>query len=54
MKTKPVKFGKEMMKKENEDGFLYPENYRKFDYVNGKNLNTLDPFIVVRILKFNN
>ena len=52
MKTKPAKFGKEMLKKENVNKNLYPEYYRKFDYVKGKNLNTLDPFIVARIPKF--
>ena len=50
MKTKPVKLEKEMVKKENVDNDLYPEYYRKSDYVKMNNLNTLDLFIVSRIL----
>ena len=43
---------KETLKKENVDEDIYPEYYRKSEYVKGNNLNTPDPFIVARILKF--
>ena len=52
MNCKPSKLGKETLKKEGVDEELYPEYYRKSEYIKGNNYNTPDPFIVARILQF--
>jgi len=52
MKAKSLKLGKESVKKEDIDEDMYPEYYRKSEYVKGNNLNTPDTFIVARIIKF--
>ena len=50
MNCKPSQLGKETLKKEGVDEELYPEYYRKSEYIKGNNYNTSDPFIVAKIL----